>query len=567
MRSAMRNYLSPEQDMITLSSPPTIPLEDRARHMGLEEAVISRYGDLQSYVGWTSADAERLAAAAPLLAPCFAAWVDEFYQEIQRHPPVSSVITGGEEQVARLKQTLRQWLAEFFSGKYDEFYIARRWGVGLRHVEIGLPQVYTVAAVTRLRNAMIVDLCTRWQKDNASMVQTLQSLNKLLDLDLAIIGDAYESEFVQRQQLVERRRLDDILHREKELAAGLLAHAQAAVVVLDRAGCVRRWNRFLETLVDTNAPVGIEGRDWFDWFLEPKERETARALLLGEKSAESAQLFHATSKIQLSGRTFYLHWSGGPLHDAGGSPFAVLAIGQDVTALYDAQQRSLQAERLAAIGQMATGLAHESRAALQRIGASAEMLEMELEDNETALTLVFRIQQAQIHLHRLLDEVRNYAAPIVLDRSPCRITETWREAWELLLSQRRGRDAQLREQLETSDLVIEADRFRLIQVFRNLLDNSLAAAKDPVEIEVRCESAELHGKPALRVCVRDNGPGLNPEQRRRMFEPFFTTKPTGTGLGTAIAQRLVEAHGGTVVLGTNASSGAEIIVTLPRQLA
>jgi signal transduction histidine kinase len=270
-----------------------------------------------------------------------------------------------------------------------------------------------------------------------------------------------------------------------------------------------------------------------------------------------------SSALQRDGRKRQLHWSGAPLCDAAGLPFGVLVIGHDVTDLYEAQRRALQAERLAAIGQMATGLAHESRNALQRIGASAEMLELEMEGNPAALELLGRIQQSQAHLHQLLEEVRNYAAPVVLDRSAGRVTEAWREAWDLLSAQRRGRDAVLHERLLASDLVAEADRFRLVQVFRNLLDNALAAASDPVRIEICCEPAQIASTAALRIRVRDNGPGLSAEQRQRIFEPFYTTKPTGTGLGTAIAQRLIEAHGGTLAIGDAPPPGTEIIVTLP----
>jgi two-component system, LuxR family, sensor kinase FixL len=106
------------------------------------------------------------------------------------------------------------------------------------------------------------------------------------------------------------------------------------------------------------------------------------------------------------------------------------------------------------------------------------------------------------------------------------------------------------------------DPFRLEQVLRNIFENSLAACRDPVE--VACSPDTLDGEPALRVAVRDNGPGLNAEQRQRIFEPFFTTKTQGTGLGMAIAERIVEAHGGQIGVGTPAC-GAEILITLPRE--
>lgn len=231
----------------------------------------------------------------------------------------------------------------------------------------------------------------------------------------------------------------------------------------------------------------------------------------------------------------------------------------------DSRSATIEAERLAAVAQVAAGLSHESRGALQRIGASAEMLEIELEGNPGALKHVARIQQSQMHLHRLLDDVQSYAALGTLDRSPVAISETWREAWQLLLRQRRGRDAMLQEFVAVENPVLNGDRYRLVQVFRNILDNSLAAAPDPVRIQLHCEHSVLGDSPALRIVIRDNGQGLDEHQRRRIFEPFYTTKPNGTGLGMAIAQRIVEAHGGTIVVGDSWIGGAEIIIELPRE--
>ncbi len=84
-------------------------------------------------------------------------------------------------------------------------------------------------------------------------------------------------------------------------------------------------------------------------------------------------------------------------------------------------------------------------------------------------------------------------------------------------------------------------------------------------MELTCHEADLGGRPALRVAVRDNGPGLTEEQRRRIFEPFYTTKAHGTGLGMAIARRIIEAHGGTIAVG-GAGPGAEFVITLPRSV-
>jgi signal transduction histidine kinase len=233
--------------------------------------------------------------------------------------------------------------------------------------------------------------------------------------------------------------------------------------------------------------------------------------------------------------------------------------------LKQAQEQALQSERLAAIGQMMTGLVHESGNALARSKACLEMLAWEVEDKPEALELIDRIQKAQDHLKHLYEEVRGYAAPIKLDREVWDLSGIWRQAWENLAVSRQGRDTSLREETGGLDLDCAVDQFRLEQVFRNILENSLAACADPLRIEVRCSQAAIDGKPAVQIAVQDKGPGLNAEQRQRIFDPFFTTKTKGTGLGMAIAKRIVEAHGGRIAVGSGSGRGAEILVTLPRE--
>jgi two-component system, LuxR family, sensor kinase FixL len=252
------------------------------------------------------------------------------------------------------------------------------------------------------------------------------------------------------------------------------------------------------------------------------------------------------------------------LPDYDGSP-ALLIVGHDITELKAAQERALHAERMAAIGQMCAGLAHESRNALQRSQACLEMLALKLEDRPTALNLIGRIQRAQDDLHRLYEDVREYAAPIKLVLRDCHLAEIWRQAWSHLDPLRRGRQAILQERSNGLDLTCQADAFRLEQVFRNILDNALAACTDRPEIVIEGSAARLDGRKAIRIVVRDNGPGLNAEQRDKIFESFYTTKTHGTGLGMAIVKRIVEAHGGRVGIGGAEGGGAEIILTLPRE--
>jgi signal transduction histidine kinase len=166
--------------------------------------LIERYRELQSYVGWTELDRERVVASASLLEPYLHVLIDDFYEEIERHPAASKVITGGPAQIERLKGTLVQWIRDLLAGRYDEDYVARRWRVGWRHVEIGLEQVYTNVALSRLRTGLIRSLHESWRGDPLELKETVRALNKLLDLDLAIIEDAYQSEYLARMQANER---------------------------------------------------------------------------------------------------------------------------------------------------------------------------------------------------------------------------------------------------------------------------------------------------------------------------------------------------------------------------
>lgn len=233
--------------------------------------------------------------------------------------------------------------------------------------------------------------------------------------------------------------------------------------------------------------------------------------------------------------------------------------------LRKAQEKALQAERLAAIGQMAAGLAHESRNALQRSQACLSVLAIRLQARPEELVLLSRMQKAQDDLHRLYEDVREYAAPVQLKRRTCALAALWREAWEDLGPQRAGKDTQLCELPGDRDWECRADAFHLKQVFRNVLENALAAGGNRVDID--CSCAQIKEQEAIRIAVRDNGPGFTAEHRPRLFEPFYTTKVHGTGLGLAICKRIVEAHGGRIEVGAGTGRGAEVIILLPRREA
>jgi two-component system sensor kinase FixL len=362
-------------------------------------------------------------------------------------------------------------------------------------------------------------------------------------------------------RLAERRRLTRAKERSEAAFRTLVEAAPCLIAILRGDHTLAYFSPFAEELTGYRA-AEVLGDNYVTRFLCDECQPLVREQLQHVVAGKPIRGFENPVRCR-DGSPRWIIWNAQLLPDYEEAP-AVLMVGQDITALKRAQERTLQAERLAAIGQMVAGLAHESGNALARSQACLEMLALEVEDRPEALDLVARIQKAQNHLQQLYGEVRTYAAPLKLERQMHSLCSIWRQAWSNLADHRKGRAATLREESDNVDLVCAVDPFRLEQVFRNILENALAACKDPVEIKVSCSAAQLDGQPALRIAVRDNGPGLSAEQWQRLFEPFFTTKTKGTGLGMAIAQRIVEAHGGQIAAAAPAGPGAEIQLLLPR---
>jgi signal transduction histidine kinase len=220
-------------------------------------------------------------------------------------------------------------------------------------------------------------------------------------------------------------------------------------------------------------------------------------------------------------------------------------------------------ERLAAIGRSVTCFTHQASNVLQCSQVCLRLLSLEVADRPQATDFVQRLQRAQDSLHRLCEDVRQYAAPLRLQPRCCDVREIWFAAWEALRWRRDGRAVFLQEHTSPSEARASVDPFYLEQVFANLFDNALAACCDPAEVTIRCSVAEIDGRPGLAVAVGDNGPGFSAEQLHRPFSAFVTTKRGGTGLGLLIARNIVEAHGGLISLGASPAGGAEIRLVLP----
>lgn len=174
-----------------------------------DQVRFERYQLLQRYVGWTDADAELVVGVRACVEPGFDAIIADFYEQLMSFDETRRAIREGEPQLQRLMFTLRLWLKELFAGVYDANYVSRRWQIGRRHVEIGLEQAFVSAAMSRLRQNVLHTLEQCWESADeaptaASGARVVIALNRLFDLELAIVELAYREEFTRRDQQNQR---------------------------------------------------------------------------------------------------------------------------------------------------------------------------------------------------------------------------------------------------------------------------------------------------------------------------------------------------------------------------
>lgn len=238
-------------------------------------------------------------------------------------------------------------------------------------------------------------------------------------------------------------------------------------------------------------------------------------------------------------------------------------IVRDISDVKAVEKKLVQHERLAAIGQMMAGLAHESRNAFQRSHACLANLEFDVREMPESLELVHKVQNALDHLNSLLDEVRDYAAPILLEKSACNFRSMIIETWQQIKTAHAGASEIEFSVVSSEHFPVEifVDRLRIGQVIWNLLENARSAC-DPErgEIEVILRFEEDSDLP-VSLSISDNGKGVSDGVLSQIFDPFFTTKTKGTGLGLAICKRIVDAHQGTLTV-ANREKGATFTLSL-----
>jgi signal transduction histidine kinase len=223
-------------------------------------------------------------------------------------------------------------------------------------------------------------------------------------------------------------------------------------------------------------------------------------------------------------------------------------------------------ERMAAMGELVAGVAHEIRNPLFGLSAMIDAFEQRAgQQGGTDVDYVTHIREQIRRLTALVEDLLEYGRPHEPRLEPVPIEALLRESVAMSQARARARGVEVALEAVGGDLKIEADRKRLVQVFLNLIDNAVHYAPPGSRVQVSASADEDTG--LVRCRVRDAGPGFPMEDLGRVFEPFFTRRRGGTGLGLSIAQRVVEDHRGRIEARNARDGGAIVEVTLPASRA
>lgn len=237
-----------------------------------------------------------------------------------------------------------------------------------------------------------------------------------------------------------------------------------------------------------------------------------------------------------------------------------VALGEHVRKLRDAHDQLARSERLASVGRLASGVAHEVGNPLAAIMGFAEVLRDPDIPRDERIDLAGRIVRETARMHALLRELLDYARPVQNEIEPVRISEVVAAALSLVEHDPRWRGLRVEQDLAADLPPAAAGASQLVQVVVNLLLNAADAIGNSGRVGI---FAHRSGD-FLEACVSDSGPGVSPEIRERIFEPFVTSKAAGqgTGLGLAICQAIVESYGGSIALANKPGWGATFVIRL-----
>jgi len=253
--------------------------------------------------------------------------------------------------------------------------------------------------------------------------------------------------------------------------------------------------------------------------------------------------------------------SGAVLHGEDEGFLGYVFIFRDLVEVRRLQQEVERTKRLASLGSLAAGVAHEIRNPLSSVKGFAtyfrEKLKDSPQDRDTATTMIQEVER----LDRVIGQLLEFARPSTLKIKPVRVTDLIRHSLKLIEGDARTKGVEVKTDLPANlpQALVDADRMN--QVLLNLYLNAIQAMDGGGVLQVtvsRDDSRKL-----TTITVSDNGRGIEAADQERIFDPYFTTKSDGTGLGLAIVHKILDAHGGSIKVRSQKGAGTTVTMTLP----
>lgn len=360
-----------------------------------------------------------------------------------------------------------------------------------------------------------------------------------------------------RQVRWEARRTEASLAELQLLHEDIVQSVASGLVTFDRDGGVTTVNRTTEILCGASQEA-LRGKGWEQIFEQPPPFARAWATLTRPGQAplrfEARLIGRDGSRIPVGVSVSLLRRGQG----------AICAF-QDLTEIKQMEERIRHADRLAAIGRFAAGLAHEIRNPIASIRGSVEVLGESLNPQGDDRRLMEIVLRESDRLDGIIAEFLEFSRPGGLAKAEIDLVGLIEEIL-LLLAHQAPPGVRIARDYAEPTVKASVDPGKIRQALWNLCRNALEAMPQGGELRVfaRGEAGD-HGGGWVEIGVEDTGVGITAEQLPRLFEPFYTTKPHGTGLGLAIVHRIVEDHGGEIRVKSRPGTGTRITLLLPQK--
>ena len=398
----------------------------------------------------------------------------------------------------------------------------------------------------------------------SSYVFYLMAVN-IIAFYLVAILSAYLSEQVRRKEEELRERLVDYNQLE-QLYKHIVQNVTSGLVTVDRAGRVTFFNRMAEEITGYKLEEVYQKEigNVFPGFLDLSRSNG----LAPEKEWKNFYLSRWEAKFQRKdGAVMTLGFSVSPLKNSAGEEIGIIFIFQDLTKMREMEENLKRADRLAAIGTLAAGMAHEIRNPLASISGSIEILKEEIDGAVQHQQLMDIILREVGRLNSLIADFLLFARPAPPGQELIHLNGAVEEVLKIFAhSPECGPGIRLATHFQ-DEIYLPGDAQQIKQVFWNLIINAAQAmsAGGELRIELRRRSSppDPGEPPQGEIVISDTGTGIGEEELDKIFNPFFTTKEKGTGLGLSIVHKIVESYGGKILVRSQLGQGTTFTIYFP----